>query len=349
MLTNLPLPPHYQPESVERVFRVPYEQRAAEAERWAATYNLRPAVEDKFRVALIAVDVQNTFCLPEFELYVGGRSGRGAVEDNRRLVEFVYRNLGVITQIYPTLDTHQAAQIFHALFFVNAQGEHPGPMTTVTVEDVENGTWRFNQDLAPSLGLDPAYAQAHLRHYTRTLAETGRYALTVWPYHAMLGSIGHALVPAFEEAMFFHSVARRSQPAFQVKGDETLTEHYSALGPEVLTGPDGRAIGAPNQQLIHELSRFDAVIVAGEAKSHCVAWTIQHLLDGFVGIDPKLVRNVYLLEDCSSPVVVPGVVDYTDAADAAFARFAHAGAHLVKATDPIEKWLPVALSEWEGA
>ena len=349
MLANLPLPPHYQPESVERIFRVPYEQRAAEAERWAAEYNLRPAVEDKFRVALIAVDVQNTFCLPDFELYVGGRSGRGALDDNRRLVEFVYRNLGVITQIYPTLDTHQAAQIFHALFFVNAKGEHPGPMTTITAADIENGVWRFNKDLAPSLGLDPAYAQAHLGHYTRTLAETGRYDLTVWPYHAMLGSIGHALVPAFEEAMFFHSVARRSQPSFQVKGDETLTEHYSALGPEVLTGPDGAPIGAPNTKLIHELSRFDAVIVAGEAKSHCVAWTIQHLLDGFVGIDHKLVRNIYLLEDCTSPVVVPGVVDYTDAADAAFARFAKAGAHLVKATDRIDRWLPVELAEWEGA
>jgi nicotinamidase-related amidase len=349
MLANLPIPPHFQPEAVERIFRVPYEQRAAEAERWAVEFNLRPAVEDKLRVALIAVDVQNTFCLPEFELYVGGRSGNGAVDDNRRLVEFVYRNLGVITQVYPTLDTHQAAQIFHALFFVNERGEHPGPMTTVTVQDIENGVWRFNTDLGPSLGIDPAYAQAHLRHYTRTLAETGRYALTIWPYHAMLGSIGHALVPAFEEAMFFHSVARRSQPSFQVKGDETLTEHYSALGPEVLTGPDGGAIGVPNTQLIHELSRYDAVIVAGEAKSHCVAWTIQHLLDGFVGIDRKLVRNVYLLEDCTSPVVVPGVVDYTDAADEAFARFAKAGAHVVKAADPIEGWLPVNLREWEGA
>ena len=155
MLANLPLPPHYQPESVERIFRVPYEQRAAEAERWAAEFSLRPAVEDKFRVALIAVDVQNTFCLPEFELYVGGRSGRGAVDDNRRLVEFVYRNLGVITQIYPTLDTHQAAQIFHALFFVNERGEHPGPMTTVTVQDIENGVWRFNKDLGSQLGHRP--------------------------------------------------------------------------------------------------------------------------------------------------------------------------------------------------
>lgn len=342
MLTNLPLPPHYDPAMIGQIYHFPYEQRAAEAERWAQQHGIRRAVEDTFRVALIAVDVQNTFCLPDFELYVGGRSGRGAVEDNRRLVEFVYRNLGAITQIYPTLDTHQAAQIFHALFFVDADGHHPGPMTTITQQDIEAGVWRFNVDLAPSLGIDPAYAQAHLRHYTRTLEETGRYALTVWPYHAMLGSIGHALAPAFEEAMFFHSVARRSQPSFQVKGDETLTEHYSALGPEVLTGPDGAAIGAPNLTLIHELSRYDAVLVAGEAKSHCVAWTVQHLLDGFAGIHPDLVRKVYLLEDCTSPVVVPGVVDYTDAADAAFARFAAAGAHLVKASEGMESWLRVS-------
>jgi nicotinamidase-related amidase len=341
MLTNLPLPPFYDPAAVERIYHIPYEQRAAQAEAWARQHGIRRAAEDATRIALIAVDVQNTFCLPEFELYVGGRSGRGAVEDNRRLVEFVYHNLGAITQIYPTLDTHQAAQIFHALFFVDAEGHHPGPMTTITAQDVEDGVWRFNTDLAPSLGIDPSYAQRHLLHYTRTLAETGRYALTVWPYHAMLGSIGHALVGAFEEAMFVHSVARRSQPSFQVKGDETLTEHYSALGPEVLNGPDGQPIGAPNLALIHELSRYDAVIVAGEAKSHCVAWTVQHLLDGFAGIHPPLVRKVYLLEDCTSPVVVPGVVDYTDAADAAFARFAAAGAHVVKASEGMESWLRI--------
>ena len=71
----------------------------------------------------------------------------------------------------------------------------------------------------------------------------------MWPYHAMLGSIGHALVPAFEEAMFFHSIARRSQPSFQVKGDETLTEHYSALGPEVPTDHLGAPIGVVNLEL----------------------------------------------------------------------------------------------------
>jgi hypothetical protein len=37
-------------------------------------------------------------------------------------------------------------------------------------------------------------------------------------------------------------------------------------------------------------------------------------------------------------VVVPGVVDYTDEADAAFDRYAGAGMHVVQSTTPIEQW-----------
>ena len=99
--SQLPLPAHYDPARVGALWRVPYEQRAAEAEAWAARFGLTPAREDRRRVALLAVDVQNTFCLPDFELYVGGRSGAGAVDDTRRLCEFIYRNLGVITDIIP--------------------------------------------------------------------------------------------------------------------------------------------------------------------------------------------------------------------------------------------------------
>jgi nicotinamidase-related amidase len=155
----------------------------------------------------------------------------------------------------------------------------------------------------------------------------------------MLGGIGHALVPAVEEAIFFHSVARSSQPSFQVKGSNPLTEHYSMLGPEVTTGPDGEPIAEKNHALLDELLEFDAVVIAGQAKSHCVAWTIDDLL---AGIDPALVGKVHLLEDCTSPVVVPGVVDYTDEADAAFRRFEAAGMHVVRSTDPVESWPGIA-------
>ncbi len=308
---------------------MPYEERAAEAAAWAERHGLSAAAEDEFRLCLVAVDMQNTFCTPGFELFVPG-----APDDNRRLCEFVYRNLAAITQIVPTLDTHQATQIFHAAWLVDANGRHPSPYTLVSADDVERGVWRVDPAACRSLGLDEDHAARHLRSYTRALEASGKYRLTVWPYHAMLGGIGHALVPAVEEAFFFHGIARASQPDLQVKGWNPLTEHYSALGPEVTAGPDGELIAGRNTALLEKLRSFDAVAVAGQAKSHCVAWTVDDLLTGAPDLAPRL----YLLEDCTSPVIVPGAVDYTEEANAAFRRFAEAGAHVVRSTDPLQAW-----------
>ena len=183
----------------------------------------------------------------------------------------------------------------------------------MTAEDVEAGRWRINPAAAEGLGLDPAYAEEHLRYYARTLAEGGKYDLTVWPFHAMLGGIGYALVSAVEEALFFHSIARSAPLDFQPKGDNPLTEHYSMLGPEVEFDREGEPLGRRNQPLIERLLRYDAVVIAGQAKSHCVAWTIEDLL-GDPNVQARgLAEKVYLLEDCTSSVVVPGSVDYTDA------------------------------------
>ena len=337
-MRELPLPDFFRPEQVGDVWRVPYQERAHQARAWAEQHGIRPSAEDSLRICLLAVDVQNTFCIPGFELFVGGRSGTGAVDDNRRLCEFTYRNLGAITQVVPSLDTHRAMQVFHAVWLVDAEGNHPDPYTLVSAEDVESGRWRVNPAAAASLGYEPQDAQEVLRHYTRRLAEGGKYELTIWPYHALLGGIGHALVSAVEEAFFFHGIARSSQPAFQLKGQHPLTEHYSMLGPEVTEGPDGEELAGKNTALIADLLEFDAVIVAGQAKSHCVAWTIDDLLEGDDGRVERLAHRVYLLEDCSSPVVVPDVVDYTDEADAAFERFAAAGMHVVRSTEPLESW-----------
>jgi nicotinamidase-related amidase len=341
-MRELPVPAHFDPDRVGEVWRVDYEQRARDAASWAAEHELPPAADDSVRICLLAVDVQNTFCIPGFELFVGGRSGTGAVDDSRRLCEFVYRNLGAITQVFPSLDTHHAMQVFHAIWLVDDEGSHPDPYTLVSPEEVESGRWRVNEAVATALGLDPGYAARHLAHYTRVLADGGKYDLTIWPYHAMLGGIGHALVSAVEEALFFHSVARYSQPDFQVKGDKPLTEHYSMLGPEVTEGPDGDRLGGLNSALIDKLLEFDAVVVAGQAKSHCIAWTIDDLL-GDEQVRERLAERTFLLEDCTSPVVVPGAVDYTDEASAAFERYAEAGMHVVQSTTPIEQW-PISAS-----
>jgi nicotinamidase-related amidase len=235
-------------------------------------------------------------------------------------------------------------QIFHSVFLVNEAGEHPAPMTPISLEDVEQGRWKVNPAVAPSVANGNCAAlQNHLLHYCRKLSEGGKYQLMIWPYHAMLGGIGHALVSAVEEACFFHNMARQSQTGFQVKGSNPLVENYSVLKPEVLEGADGRPVAQKNIRFIKKLLDFDAVIIAGQAQSHCVAWTIDDLLTEFLAQDAGLVRKVYLLEDCTSPVVVPGVVDFTPQADAAFERFAKAGMHIVRSTEPMTRWPGIRL------
>ena len=330
-MAHLPLPTYFDPAKVGQVWRVPYETRATAARQWAVEHRIHSAAQDERKVALVLIDVQNTFCLPDFELFVGGRSGTGAVDDNRRLCEFIYRNLGKITSITATLDTHTTMQIFHAVFLVDDEGNHPGPMTMVSADDLRIGKWHFNPALAESLKLP--HGEQHLAYYTAQLETREKYALTIWPYHAMLGGIGHALVPAVEEALFFHSIARYSPTEFILKGQNPLTEAYSAVGPEITTGAQGQPLATRSKRLLEIVQANDQILIAGQAKSHCVAWTVSDLLDDIRLTRPALAQKITLLEDCTSPVVVPGVVDFTDAADAAYARFAEAGMQIVKSTE----------------
>ncbi len=171
---ELPIPTHFNADKVGQVWRVPYQDRAREAQAWARQHAIQPAASDKVRVCLMAVDVQNTFCLPDFELFVGGRSGRGAIEDNMRLCQFIYRNLGTITEIDPTMDTHTAMQIFHPIFLVNEAGEHPQPLTPISLEAVEKGAWKVNPAVAHSLAHgDYKAPQKHLLHYCRQPRDNG--------------------------------------------------------------------------------------------------------------------------------------------------------------------------------
>lgn len=336
----LPIPEFFDPKTVGSVWRIPYEERARQARDWARQHGLRPASADSTKTWLMLIDVQNTFCIPDYELYVGGRSGRGAVEDNVRLCEFLYRNLGEITEITATMDTHTTMQVFHAIFFVDKDGNHPAPYTDIHISELQEGKWAFNPALADQLGIAPGYGQQMMLHYAEQLSKTGKYALTIWPYHAMLGGVGHALVSSVAEALFFHSVARIAQTDIVIKGDTPFTENYSVIGPEVLTGPMDEMLGVHDQRFIEKLQEVDRLIIAGQAKSHCVAWTISDLLEDIAQVDLELAKKVYLLEDCTSPVVVPGVVDHTDAADAAYERFAKAGMNIIQSTQPVSELQP---------
>jgi len=283
--SNLPIPEFYDADMTGAVWRIPYEERAKQARDWALLHKLEPASSDRAKTWLMLIDVQNTFCIPEFELYVGGRSGRGAVEDNTRLSQFIYRNLGNITHITATMDTHKTMQVFHAVFFVDKDGNHPAPYTDIHLSELRDGIWTFNPALANEFDIAPEYGQQMMLHYAEELEKKGKYALTVWPYHAMLGGIGHALVSSIEEALFFHSIARNTQYEIEIKGDKPFTENYSAIGPEVLTGPMGETLGTHNTKFI-EPPRYTDLVITREREAF-----------GLCSVTQSCVIDLYLLHN----------------------------------------------------
>lgn len=346
---NLPLPPHFDPEKTGQVWRVEYQNIAQEAVKWRKEHSITPSREDTRRICLLLVDVQNTFCIPGFELFVAGNSGTGAVDDNKRLCEFIYTNLHRISHIIPTMDTHQAIQIFHSIFFVDDNGENPPPLTFIKNSDIESGKWKLNDEIAETLGYSVGYLREYVSHYTAQLERNSKYDLMIWPYHAMTGGIGHALVAAVEEALFFHTICRYSQPEFQVKGDNPLTEHYSALRPEVTEDMYRNSLISrgeglfqnplPADSIYKMLNDYDKVVLAGQAKSHCVSWTIDDIIRFIPEQERHLLKKVYVLEDCTSPVVVENVINYAREADENFKRFRESGINMITSSDDIGDWI----------
>lgn len=341
---ELPIPDFFDVKKVESVWKVNYEDIYVKAKEWKKNHPIESSTKDTKKICLMPIDCQNTFCLPEFELYVGGQSGRGAIEDNIRLCEFIYKNLNYITTICPTMDTHLAFQIFHQEFWINDKGENPSFSTMLSLSDVETGVWKVNPAMSAVVNGNYVGLQKYVLHYVKKLTDSGKYALMIWPYHGMLGGIGHALVSSLEEACFFHCIARSSQTEFEIKGGNPLTENYSVLRPEVLDNYNSTPIAQKNKRFIEKLLKFDAIIIAGQAKSHCVSWTIADLLSEIKQQDPELVKKVYILEDCMSPVVIPNVIDFTDITNQQFEIYAKEGMHILKSIELIENWKDIEIS-----
>ncbi len=339
------LPAFYDPRHAAAYgYRPDAVSLATAATDWKRQHRIKPSAADETRVHLLLIDVQKDFCFPEGSLYVAGRSGTGAIDDSRRIAELVYRNLGVLTDITTTMDTHLAYQIFFPSFWLDKDDAPLTAHRVVTSDQIAAGEVRPNPAMAKWLcGGNYTWLCKQALHYTKELERAGKYQLYLWPPHCLLGSDGHALAGIVHEARLFHAFARTAQSSVEVKGGNPLTENYSVLRPEVLSRFDGATLAQRNTQFVQTLLAADAVVIAGQAASHCVKSTIDDLLDEIATHDPALAKKVYLVTDCMSAVTVPDgkgglAVDFTPQADAALARFANAGMNLVRSTDPISSW-----------
>lgn len=345
---ELPVPDFYEPEhAAEWAYRPRPGELLAAAAEWRRRHHLTPAALDGETTILLLIDTQKDFCFPEGSLYVGGRSGRGALEDNDRIARFLYRNLDWITEVTCTLDTHVPHQIFFSSFWRDEAGERPAAHSEVTAAEVKSGGVTPDPCLAPWLADgDTVWLRQYAEHYCETLEKAGRYRLYLWPFHCLLGSEGHALAGVVDEARLFHAFCRNAPNRLETKGNHPLTESYSALGAEVLRSHDGRPVGYRETPLIERLLAADRLLVAGQAASHCVKSTLDDLLLEIERRDPSLAGKVYILADCMSAVAVPDpaepgkfLADFTPQAEAALERYREAGMHVVSSETPAGEWL----------
>lgn len=338
----LPLPPHYDPTTTNDWGHTP-DHRAIfqQAIEWQLEHRIRPAATDEYRTYLVLIDVQRDFCFPEGTLYVGGRSGTGALDDNRRITEFIYRNISVLTSITTLLDTHDVFDISGPAFWVDRNGAHPPEQTAVPFEHILNETFVPNPTLAPSLcdgNVD--WLKAYAKHYARQRAKHGAESLWLWPPHCILGSDGHVIAGAIHKARIFHSFVRDAPDRTVAKADSPLTENMSGLCPTVATAHDGKVVGQKNSSLMAELCRADRVVVGGQIASHRVCSLMDDLVREFLAIDPSGVSKLHLLKDCVSSVTVADggsgyVIDETEAVAKSFERFTEAGVKLISSIDPL--------------
>ena len=235
------------------------------------------------RLEFLIIDPQNDFSdTPGAALPVPGASA-----DAGRLAQLLDRLGDRIAEIHVTLDTHQLMDIAHPVFWLDARGQRPAPFTQITVADVENGVWR---------PFRPEYRQRAL-DYVRALRDGGRYTLTVWPPHCLIGTWGHGVIPVVAEALRRWEEQGFARVDYVAKGHNPWTEHYSAVQADV---PDPADPGTQlNVRLIETLERADVVALSGQALSHCVANTVRDIADYF---GRESVRKLVLIEDTSSPV-----------------------------------------------
>ena len=202
---------------------------------------------------LLLVDIQKDF-------HPGGSLAiPTANDDANRTASFIRKHSSSISRIVCTLDSHHRLHIAHPVFWKNEKGEHPNPFTLISMEDVQSGKWIPRSDLkhpvrnsraAPLIDKevfamggpipDNLYDDCgnlnivqYCIEYTRRLEEKGRFKLCIWPEHCLIGTPGHNVVTEVMQAIQHWSNETGGSVEWIDKGQNLLTEMYSALCAEV--------------------------------------------------------------------------------------------------------------------
>lgn len=233
---------------------------------------------------LLVIDPQNDF----MDIAGAALPVPGADADMGRLAAWLDGHSSQVQSITVTLDSHASVGVERITFWQQADGSPVAPFTLVTAADVQAGKFlpRQSAKLAETL----AYLQA--------LEAPGQRQLVVWPVHCVLGTWGHNIHQGLSDAIARWEMETGRTCHKVLKGQNPMTEQYSAFRAEVPRADDPRT--ALNADLLARLATgADTLLVAGEASSHCVAASVEDMLSA---LPPDRLKQTILLTDCMSPV-----------------------------------------------
>jgi len=244
---------------------------------------------------LLIIDPQNDFCdlppdyCPDHPLLGKLKPSlpvNGAHADMQRLAQWIQRESPYIDSIDITLDSHQYYDIAHPSFWQH-KGNEVSPFTQITAAQVRSGEYSPRKLAHRDYVLD----------YLDALEKQGRHTLMVWPVHCEVGSWGHGIHADILAQCSQWQQQRQRAVTHLFKGLNPWTEHYSALEAEVPDPSDPETL--LNKAWLNSVDRAEQLIIAGEASSHCVRFTVEHLLQYLPSGKPE---RLVLLIDAMSPV-----------------------------------------------
>lgn len=246
------------------------------------------------RTHLLIIDPQNDFCdlpqewcpqNPTGERTVPSLAVPGAHRDLLRLAGWIERYAAHLEAITVTLDSHHRIDIAHPGFWKTHEGNPLPAYTQVSAAALRT------QEFRTAHPEDAPRALAYLE----ALEACGKGHM-VWPVHCQIGTWGQCVHAGLQVALDDWEDLQGRSVAQVHKGQNPWTEHFSALRAEVVD-PDDPATGL-NQDLLAALLASETVFVAGEAGSHCVRATVEHLAENWTGDFSRII----LLCDAMSPV-----------------------------------------------
>jgi len=251
------------------------------------------------RIAALWIDIQNDF------MDDGALPVPGAYASAERTAKFVKDHGSELDLTVVTLDCHQGLHVAHPIMWVNYEGKHPDPLTTILAKDYEEGKYRLTKpgfivyaEMDPNTQkLRPVTMKEWISTKYLRSVEAGRSPLTIWPPHCLIGGPGNNLSPEFEKAI--REYEQRRPVYFLSKGSNICTEHYSAFGAEVPIPNDGAT--SLNTDVLNLFLNFDMVLFGGQELFHCVRWSAQDL---FAQAGGDTLEKFILLRDTTDVIPV---------------------------------------------